>query len=96
MGLLLGVVAVVLINQNRRYLTGMESNERLRDAAVAKVKAMPQVDKVSYLRLEYVGPRQVLLMTRSTSPATSRSPTWRGRSATSRRRSSRTPRSRRP
>jgi cation diffusion facilitator family transporter len=63
-GLLLGVVAIVLINQNRRYLTGMESNERLRTAAIDKVKSMPQVDKVSYLRLEYVGPRQVLLMTR--------------------------------
>ena len=63
-GLLLGVVAIVLINQNRRYLTGMESNERLRNAAVDKVKSMPQVDKVTYLRLEYVGPRQVLLMTR--------------------------------
>ena len=95
-GLLLGVVAVVLINQNRRYLTGMESNERLRDAAVAKVKAMPQVDKVSYLRLEYVGPRQVLLMTRVDFAGDHRSPTWRGRSATWRRPWSRTPRSRRP
>ena len=63
-GLLLGVVAIILINQNRIYLTGVESNARLRDAAIAKVKEMPQVDRVSYLRLEYVGPRQVLLMTR--------------------------------
>ena len=63
-GLLLGVVAVVLINQNRRYLTGMEGAGRIRDAASEKVKSIDQVDRVTYLRLEYVGPRQVLLMTR--------------------------------
>ena len=63
-GLLLGVVAVVLINQNRRFLTGVEGNRRLREAAIERVRSMPQVDRVTYLRLEYVGPRQVLLMTR--------------------------------
>ncbi|MEJ7708009.1 MAG: cation transporter [Nocardioidaceae bacterium] len=61
-GLLLGVVAVVLINSNRRFLTGQESDAALRDAAVMRLKEMPEVTRVAYLRLEFVGPRQVLLV----------------------------------
>jgi cation diffusion facilitator family transporter len=61
-GLLLGVVAVVLINQNRRFLTGQESDARLRSAVLQRLKDMPEVSRVTYLRLEYVGPRQVLLV----------------------------------
>ena len=63
-GLLLGVVAVVLINQNRRFLTGQESDPELRRVAIARVKALPGVARVTYLRLEYVGPRQVFLTAR--------------------------------
>jgi cation diffusion facilitator family transporter len=61
-GLLLGVVAAVLINQNRRFLTGQESDTRSRDAALARIKQMPEVSRVAYLRLEFVGPRRVLLV----------------------------------
>jgi cation diffusion facilitator family transporter len=61
-GLLLGVVAVVLINRNLRFLTGQESDARLRDAAVHLLKQMPEITRVAYLRLEFVGPRQVLLV----------------------------------
>ena len=61
-GVLLGVVAIVLINRNLRFLTGQESDARLRDAAVALLKKMPEVVRVAYLRLEFVGPRQVLLV----------------------------------
>jgi cation diffusion facilitator family transporter len=61
-GVLLGVVAVILIQRNLRFLTGQESDPKLRDAAVRKVKQMPCVARVTYLRLEFVGPRQVLLV----------------------------------
>lgn len=61
-GLLLGVVAIVLINRNRQFLTGQESDGRLRGAALARLKEMPEIDRVAYLRLEYVGPRRVLLV----------------------------------
>ena len=61
-GVLLGVVAVVLINQNRRFLTGQETDDRVRDAALAELCELPEVDRVTYLRLEYVGPQQVLLV----------------------------------
>jgi cation diffusion facilitator family transporter len=61
-GLLLGAVAVVLINQNRRFLTGEQSDDRLRDATIARLKEMDEVDRVTYLRLDFVGPRKVLLV----------------------------------
>jgi len=61
-GLVLGVVAVVLINQNRRFLTGQETDDRVRDAALQELCELSEVDRVTYLRLEYVGPRQVLLV----------------------------------
>ena len=61
-GLLLGAVALVLIRRNLRFLTGEESDERLRQAAISTVKSMDSVERVTYLRMEYVGPRKVLLV----------------------------------
>ena len=61
-GLLLGMVAIVLIRRNLRFLTGEESDERLRQAAISTVKSMDSVERVTYLRMEYVGPRKVLLV----------------------------------
>lgn len=61
-GVLLGVVAVVLIQRNRRFLTGQESDPRLRAGAVERIKQFPEVARVAYVRMEYVGPRQVLLV----------------------------------
>jgi cation diffusion facilitator family transporter len=61
-GVLLGVVAVLLINRNLRFLSGQESDARLRDSAVGIVKQMPEVARVAYMRLEFVGPKQVLLV----------------------------------
>jgi cation diffusion facilitator family transporter len=61
-GLLLGYVAVVLINRNRRFLTGQEADPRIRAAALERVKQLPGVARVVYLRLEFVGPRQLLLV----------------------------------
>jgi cation diffusion facilitator family transporter len=61
-GVLLGVVAVVLINRNIHFLSGQESDARLRDSALTLVKELPEVARVAYMRLEFVGPRQVLLV----------------------------------
>jgi cation diffusion facilitator family transporter len=61
-GLLLGVVAIVLIDQNRRFLTGQEADPTLRRAAIDRIKELPEVARVVYVRLEFVGPRQVLLV----------------------------------
>ena len=58
-GLLLGVVAIVLINNNRRYLIGEEADPRVRAAAIQALLDEPEVARVTYLRLEVVGPRMV-------------------------------------
>jgi cation diffusion facilitator family transporter len=61
-GLLLGAVALFLINQNRRFLAGQESDARTRDAVLERLKEMPEIARVAYLRLEFMGPRQLLLV----------------------------------
>jgi cation diffusion facilitator family transporter len=61
-GVLLLAVAVVLIQRNRRFLTGQESDPALRRAALDRIRALPEVARVAYVRLEFVGPRKVLLV----------------------------------
>lgn len=63
-GLLLIAVAIVLIQRNRRFLTGEEPDARVREAALERIRQLPDVPRITYLRLEYVGPRQVLLLAR--------------------------------
>lgn len=58
-GLLLVVVAVVLINRNRQFLVGEEADPRIRRAVLQALLALPQVQRVTYLRLEVVGPRMI-------------------------------------
>jgi cation diffusion facilitator family transporter len=58
-GLLLAVIAVDLINRNRRFLVGQEADPRVRAAAIQALTAEPDVARVTYLRLEIVGPRMV-------------------------------------
>jgi Co/Zn/Cd efflux system component len=58
-GALLAVVAVVLINRNRQFLVGEEADPRVRAAAIQALLEMPEVARVTYLRLEIVGPRTV-------------------------------------
>jgi cation diffusion facilitator family transporter len=61
-GVLLGVVAVLLIDRNRRFLTGEPGSEDLREAVLARVKQLPDVATVRYLRLEFIGPKQLFLV----------------------------------
>jgi cation diffusion facilitator family transporter len=58
-GLLLAVVASFLINRNRQFLVGEEADGRVRGAVIAELLAQREVERVTYLRLEYVGPRIV-------------------------------------
>jgi cation diffusion facilitator family transporter len=58
-GVLLAAVAIVLIDRNRQFLIGEEANPRLRAAAIRTLLAQPEVARVTYLRLEFVGPRLV-------------------------------------
>jgi len=58
-GVLLAVVAAVLFDRNRQFLVGEEVDPRIRTAALRSLLEMPEVARVTYLRLEIVGPRMV-------------------------------------
>jgi cation diffusion facilitator family transporter len=61
-GVLLGIVAILLIQQNRKFLIGEAGNPDLRRAALALLLEHPEITRVTYLHLEYVGPGQVFLV----------------------------------
>ena len=58
-GVLLGAVGVLLVSRNQQYLVGQEADPRLRAAAIQALMDVPEVARVTYLRLEIVGPRMV-------------------------------------
>jgi divalent metal cation (Fe/Co/Zn/Cd) transporter len=61
-GVLLGVVAVVLIQQNRKFLIGEAVNPDIRRGALQLLLEHPEITRVTYLHLEYVGPGKVFLV----------------------------------
>jgi len=61
-GVLLAVVAFVLINRNRRFLVGQEADPEVRSAAIRALLEAPEVARVTYLRLEVVGPRMIFVI----------------------------------
>ncbi|MFW6775032.1 cation diffusion facilitator family transporter [Nocardioides sp. CPCC 205120] len=61
-GLLLGVVALFLIRRNMDYLLGESVPAALRERLQGLVADHPSVARVTYLHLEYVGPRRVFLV----------------------------------
>lgn len=61
-GCVLGVVAVILIRRNVGFLIGEEVSPEVRRAALHALLALPEVARVTYLRLEFVGPRRVYLV----------------------------------
>ena len=58
-GLLLAAVAIYLIDRNRELLIGEEADPRIRAAVIRSLLKEPEVARVTYLRLEIVGPRIV-------------------------------------
>jgi cation diffusion facilitator family transporter len=61
-GVLLGVIAVVLIDRNRRFLVGESASPDLRNAAIRRIQRLPEVSAVRFLRLVFVGPKQLFLV----------------------------------
>lgn len=61
-GLLLGVVAVVLIDRNRRFLTGEPATPQLTEALALRITELPAVSAVRFIRVVFVGPRQLFVV----------------------------------
>ena len=61
-GILLGVVAVLLIDRNRVFLTGEPGSPRIRDALVARLSEFPEVASVRFLRPEFIGPKRLFVI----------------------------------
>ena len=61
-GVLLGIVAVVLIDRNRRFLVGEVVRPEVRQRVLRHLLARPDVDRITYLHLEYVGPDRLYLV----------------------------------
>ena len=61
-GLLLAVVAVILIDRNRRFLTGEPASSQIYAAVARHLAELPDVQTVRFLRLEWIGPKQLFLV----------------------------------
>jgi cation diffusion facilitator family transporter len=61
-GVLLAVVSIVLVDRNRRFLVGEAGRPELRDAVLRHLLTLDEVERVTYLRVEYVGPRSIYLV----------------------------------
>jgi cation diffusion facilitator family transporter len=61
-GLLLGAVALVLIDRNRRFLVGEMPDARLHNEVLSRLLDSPEIDRVTYLFMEFVGPGRLLVV----------------------------------
>jgi divalent metal cation (Fe/Co/Zn/Cd) transporter len=61
-GVLLAVVAVVLIDRNRRFLVGEVVRPEVRQRVLRDLLVRPDIDRITYLHLEYVGPGRLYLV----------------------------------
>lgn len=61
-GVLLGVIAIILLDRNRRFLVGEPGTPELRSRAIAKLLTYDEIERVTYLRLEFLGPHQLYVV----------------------------------
>jgi cation diffusion facilitator family transporter len=61
-GVLLGGVAIFLIDRNRRFLVGEVVRPQVRTAVLRELLDRPDIDRVTYLHLEFVGPGRMYLV----------------------------------
>lgn len=61
-GVLLAVIAVVLIDRNRRFLVGEAVRPEVRQKVLQHLLARSDIDRITYLHLEFVGPDRLYLV----------------------------------
>jgi cation diffusion facilitator family transporter len=61
-GVLLAGVAVFLMRRNMQYLLGEGNSGPLRTAVLEQMLEHPDIDRVTYLHLEYVGPQRLFVV----------------------------------
>ena len=61
-GVLLGVVALILIKRNVAFLVGTNASPTLRARVGRALLASPQIQRVTYLHIEYVGPNRLFVV----------------------------------
>jgi cation diffusion facilitator family transporter len=61
-GVLLGVVAIVLIGRNRRFLVGVVPPSEVRERVGGALLELPEIERVTYLHLEFIGPERLSLV----------------------------------
>ncbi len=61
-GVLLGAVAFILINRNRRFLVGEVPTPAVRAAVGRALAEHPEIERVTYLHLEFVGPARLFVV----------------------------------
>ncbi len=61
-GVLLGIVAVVLIARNRVFLLGEAVDDAMHEAVRDELLESPEIDRVGFLHMEFIGPGVVLLV----------------------------------
>lgn len=61
-GILLGIVAVILIGRNIAFLVGASVSPALRSRVGTALLGMDDIERVTYLHIEYVGPNRLFLV----------------------------------
>jgi cation diffusion facilitator family transporter len=61
-GVLLGVVALVLVDRNRRFLVGESPSDELESTVLERLLTRPEIARVTYLHTEFVGPGRLYLV----------------------------------
>ena len=56
------VVAVVLIDRNRRFLVGQGVTADIEGPVAARILGHPEIERLTYLHLEFVGPSKLYLV----------------------------------
>lgn len=61
-GVLLAVVAVFLMRRNMEFLLGEAHNPGVRAEVLRRMREHPEVDRITYLHAEYVGPQRLFVV----------------------------------